>query len=141
MTRQSRTFKLLLSPAGQDLLIEAHCHMIRCTRQMLAWGTTLQLAVLHLETVPPARIEDQLERLPALGLMGDHRHFVGAPKGLSESAAAIANSVSVGGATPTISSIYLVALQQLLVADSADLRSALERARWTTPARINPNRM
>jgi hypothetical protein len=34
MGRASRTFKLCLSPAGMDLLIDAHCHLNRCTRKL-----------------------------------------------------------------------------------------------------------
>jgi len=129
MSRHSRTFKLQLSPAGRDLLIDAHCHLIRSTRQLLAWGTTLQVAVANLETVPPDTIKELLGRLPAFGYTGGTRYFLGAPKGLNESAAGIARLLSVDGAVPTLASIYLVALQQSLRADPHDLVTALDRAK------------
>ncbi|MCP3732176.1 hypothetical protein M9978_17270 [Sphingomonas sp. MG17] len=124
-----------------DLLIEAHCHLIRSTRQMLAWGTTLQLAVLHLETIPTATIAAKLRRLPSAGLNGSEKFFLGAPKGLGECAAGIAAQISIDGDPPTIVSIYLVALQISLDADPPELLAALERARRTTPARLGPKRM
>jgi hypothetical protein len=141
VTRRSRTFKLHLSPAGMDLLIEAHCHLIRQTRQLLAWGTTLQLAVLYLETVPLSVVADRLDRLPAYGFTGSDRYFLGAPRELSDAASAIAERVMSDGQPPTIASIYLIALQQLLVAESVDLIATLDRARRTTAARIGPQRI
>ncbi len=128
MSRRSRTFKLQLSPAGRDLLIDAHCHLIRSTRQLLAWGTTLQLAVTHLETVPPEAIEALLGGLPSFGYSGGSKYYLGAPKGLNETAAAIAQRVLVDGEVPTIASIYLVALQQSLRAEAGDLLNAVDRA-------------
>lgn len=128
MTRRSRTFKLHLSPAGMDLLIEAHCHLIRQTRQLLAWGTTLQLAVFHLETIPAPRIVRQLHDLATAGLTGREKVFLGAPRGVNEIAAGIAERAGGKDAMPTISSIYLVALREALLAEPDALLSALDRA-------------
>lgn len=63
MARARRSFKLRLSPAGLDVLIDSHCHLIRVTRSLIAWGTTLHVAVEHLDTLSTAEIIDQLKAL------------------------------------------------------------------------------
>lgn len=132
MPRQSRSFKLRLSPAGMDLLIDSHCHLIRSTRALLAWGTTLKVAVDHLDTVPPSIVAEKLALLPDAGLNGEEEHHVGAPRELNVTATRIAERV-LGSApdcgAPTLASIYIVALQQLTRADYATLRATYERAR------------
>lgn len=132
MPRQSRTFKLRLSPAGMDLLIDSHCHLIRSTRSLLAWGTTLAVAVDYLDTVPTHAVIEQLAILSRAGLIGGEEHHLGAPKGLNLTAMRIAERVTQCAPdcdTPTLSSIYMVALRQITRADPAALRATYERMR------------
>ena len=132
MQRQSRTFKLRLSPAGMDLLIDSHCHLIRSTRALIAWGTTLLVAVDHLDTVTPGTVIEQLAGLPDAGLAGDLEHYLGAPKTLNITATRIAERIARTAPErdpPTLSNIYIVALQLLARTDHDTLRSIYARAR------------
>lgn len=132
MQRQSRTFKLRLSPAGMDLLIDSHCHLIRSTRALIAWGTTLLVAVDHLDTVPPAAVLEWLVNLPDAGLAGDLEHHLGAPKTLNLTANRIAERIALTSPdhdAPTLSNIYIVALQLLTRTDHETLRSIYTRVR------------
>lgn len=126
MRRPSRTFKLRLSPAGMDLLIDSHCHLIRSTRALLAWGTTLQVAVDYLDTVPVGIVREQLGRLPERGLVGEEEHHLGAPQGVNDVARRIAVRVQETAPEsdlPTLASIYLTALSQLTRTDAGTLRA------------------
>lgn len=129
MRRPSRTFRLALSSAGMDLLIDSHCRLIRTTRCLLAWGTTLHVAVAHLDTVSADVVSANLVQLPMLGLSGDEVHFLGAPARLNEIASRIARRVSEhqpGRFTPEFRQIYIIALQHALTASADRLRTAFE---------------
>lgn len=132
MGRATRTFKLRLSPAGMDVLIDSHCHLIRTTRCLLAWGTTLHVAVNYLDTVPASAIVDSLNALRAAPLSGSEEHHVGAPHRLWDIASQIAERVRRAAPdheAPSLGSIYILALQHLARADGAQLLAAFERAR------------
>ena len=134
MERQSRTFKLRLSPAGMDLLIDSHCHLIRSTRCLLAWGTTLQVAVSCLDMVPANVVIDRLGNIASAGLTGTEEHHLGAPKDLTVMANRIAQRVvesRPGDAAPMLSLIYIAALQQLTHTDCDTVREAHDRLRLT----------
>lgn len=129
MTRNSRTFKIRLSPSGMDLLIDCHCHLIRSTRSLLAWGTTLHVAVVRLDGLAPEDVARDLSRLPAASLMGTEEHHLGAPKGLNDIAVGIARRVAASAqlqTVPTQASIYLLALHGLLNADRRELQHIFE---------------
>lgn len=109
-----------------DLLIDSHCHLIRSTRALLAWGTTLQVAVDYLDTVPVGIVLEQLGRLPERKLFGDEEHHLGAPQGVSAVARRIAARVQEtipDRDVPTLASIYLTALSQLTRTDAGTLRA------------------
>lgn len=132
MGRQSRTFKLRLSPAGMDLLIDSHCYLIRSTRALLAWGTTLHVAVECLERVPTPALLEHLSRLPQAGFCGSEEHHLGAPRSLSDTVARISHRVSSAVPArdkPAIADIYIAALQHLTRTDGETLRAAYERTR------------
>lgn len=127
MGRTSRTFRLTLSVAGMDMLIDAHCHLIRTTRCLLAWGTTLHVAIAYLDTVPADAVLASLIELPGLGLSGNEVHFLGAPVRLNEIAARIAKRVNEYASeqpAPELRHIYMVALRQALSAKTDALRAA-----------------
>lgn len=132
MSRPSRVFKLRLSPAGMDLLICAHCHLIRSTRSLLPWGTTLHVAVALLEST---RIETVLATFRAVvegAYLGSQEHFLGAPKGVNEIAARIAAKVtecSGGAITPLKSEVYIAALHCACSRGPQELRAVLARVR------------
>lgn len=132
MGRATRTFKLRLSPAGMDVLIDSHCHLIRATRSLIAWGTTLHVAVNHLDTIPVSAIAEALEALRASPLSGAEEHHVGAPHRLWDVASQIAarlRSATPDGEPPSLSAIYILALQQMAHADRAALLAAFERVK------------
>jgi hypothetical protein len=132
MGRATRTFKLRLSPAGMDVLIDSHCHLIRTTRCLIAWGTTLHVAVDYLDTVPASVIVDSLDALRETPLSGPEEHHVGAPHRLWDVASQIAERVqraTPDRERPSLGSIYILALQHLARADGAALLDAFERTR------------
>lgn len=132
MGRATRSFKLRLSPAGMDLLIDCHCHLIRATRSLIPWGTTLHVAVIHLATLAMSDTDALLDRLAAAGLFGEEEHHVGAPHHLAQLASSIAVRIGETGSRrgpPSLGMIYLLALQHLLAADTAHLLAVYERMR------------
>jgi hypothetical protein len=115
-----------------DLLIESHCHLIRSTRSMLAWGTTLQVAVAHLDTVPVDIVTVRLRKIAAAGYAGREDYHLGAPRGVNETAARIAARVPPSGESaeaPTLAHVYLAALEQLIATEPAGLRIIYNRIR------------
>ncbi len=127
MARKSRTYRLTLSAAGMDVLIDAHCHLIRTTRCLLAWGTTLHIAVAYLDTIAPDAVLARLTELPAAGLGGAKVHFLGAPARLNDIAARIASRVSAhtpDQAAPELRHIYIVALLEASRAKTDLLQAA-----------------
>ena len=137
MTRQSRTFKLRLSPAGMDLLIDSHVHLIRSTRALLPWGTTLQVAVDCLDAIPAPVVLERLGSLAEAGLQGDEDHYLGASKRLNQTASRIAErvgKVAPGHDAPTLASIYIAALQQLPRTDHQTLRATYDRMKPASQA-------
>lgn len=132
MGRATRTFKLRLSQAGMDVLIDSHCHLIRTTRSLIAWGTTLHVAVNHLDTIPVKVIVEALVALRASPLSGTEEHHVGAPHRLWDVASRIAartQSAMPDGEPPSLGIIYILALQQMAQADHTALLAAFERAK------------
>jgi hypothetical protein len=130
VARATRSFRLTLSPAGIDLLIDVHCRMIRTTRCLLSWGATLHIAMRHLETLPTGQIATALARLPTCRLTGPQAHFLGAPNGLADIAGAIAENVhrcDPDAAVPLLGDIYIVALQHALLAPAQSLVAAHAR--------------
>lgn len=131
MGRARRSFKLRLSSAGLDLLIDSHCHLIRVTRSLIAWGTTLHVAVEHLSTLPTSAILKHIEDADIQGLSGNEEHHVGASSGLWDVAAGIAQRLQKcvpDTRSPTMGAIYIVALLQVATVDSASLLQAYDRA-------------
>ena len=135
MVRPTRSFKLKLSPEGMDLLIDAHCRLIRATRRLLAWGTTLHVAVTLLEALPAAQVAESFVSARHARFMGAEEHHLGAPYHLSATAALIAKRIGGAAAdreTPSLACIYLLALQQVLRADNAELHATFDRTRSST---------
>lgn len=128
----SRAYKLKLSPAGLDLLIECHCRLIRAMRALLPYGTTLHVALHSLERVPSASLREDLDVLPRHNLAGDHIIFVGAPKDMAMLASQIVGRLHEAAShavAPSIAHIHLVALQRLRTAHVDDMAWAMERCR------------
>jgi hypothetical protein len=114
MARATRSFRLTLSPAGMDLLIDAHCHVIRATRCLLSWGATLHIAVCYFATLSHERVSADLRALARSGLIGSELHHVGAPAGLAAVAADIARRARGQGAhgpSTLLGDVYVAALQ------------------------------
>ena len=131
MARPRRSFKLRLSPAGLDVLIDSHCHLIRVTRSLIAWGTTLHVAVEHLSTLSTGEIIEQMKVHELDGLGGGEEHHVGASNRLWDIATSITEGVqetSPDGRQPNLGTIYLLALRQIPKAGQSDLMSAYGRA-------------
>lgn len=131
MGRARRSFKLRLSPAGLDVLIDSHCHLIRVTRSLMAWGTTLHVAVEHLSTLPTDIVLNQLKEADIDALSGNEEHHVGASNGLCDIAAGIMQRLQGSvpeGRSLTMGTIYIVALLLVTAGDSKSLLQAYERA-------------
>lgn len=145
MGRARRSFKLRLSSAGLDALIDSHCHLIRVTRSLIAWGTTLHVAVEYLNTMPTSAIVDQLLGSDLACLGGDEEHHVGASNQLWNIATSITDRVqdcTPDGRQPTLGTIYIVALLQITKADRSALLRAFDRALQSgarTPASRDAN--
>ncbi|WP_157081163.1 hypothetical protein [Novosphingobium naphthalenivorans] len=113
-----------------DVFIDSHCHLIRTTRCLIAWGTTLHVAVNYLDTVPASAIVERLGELGEARLSGNEEHHVGAPQRLWDIASRIVDRIqraTPDREPPTLGMIYLLALQQLPNARGADLMDAFER--------------
>lgn len=131
MGRARRSFKLRLSPAGLDILIDSHCHLIRVTRSLIAWGTTLHVAIEYLNSLPTDKIVDQLKRQELSCFGGAEEHHVGASCQLREIATSITERVHEdlpGSRQPALGTIYIVALMQITKADHDALLRAFDRA-------------
>lgn len=145
MGRPRRSFKLRLSPAGLDLLIDSHCHLIRATRSLIAWGTTLHVAIEHLSAMPTNDIVDQLSGSDLACLGGSEEHHVGASHQLRDIATNITERLGESapdGRRPTLGTIYIVALLQIAKADQTALLRAFDRAIQAgarTPASADAN--
>jgi hypothetical protein len=130
MSRPTRSFKLRLSPGGMDLLIDAHCHHIRSTRRLIAWGTTLHVAVGHLETLPAQTLVEALQETGDADLFGAQEYHLGAPNGLAGMATGIAERIRgivPDKPAPSLGCIYLLALRTLLTADSVAIRATYQQ--------------
>lgn len=134
---RSRTFKLKLSPAGLDVLIESHFLLVKTTRRLLAWGTTLQVALGYLDTLPASTVSEQLTLLAGAGLSGTEVCFLGAPETMNDVAAAIVRKIEhlhPGAPSPALAQIYILALRQLATADGDAVREAYRRVDSRCPA-------
>lgn len=130
MGRATRTFKLRLSPAGLDVLIASHCLLIRETRGLLAWGTTLHVAVEYLGECPMDRVANCLDRVQTGVLSGSEEHHLGAPHRLGEIAGEILAKYRLafpGMQLPTLGNLYIAALVQLESADRPKMFNAYHR--------------
>ena len=130
MSRATRSFKLKLSQAGVDILIDSHCHLIRTTRALIAWGTTLHVAVDYLGTLPTTRILAHLGHLEVPQYSGQQEHHVGAPHRLWSVAMGIIERVKLAApeqSTPTLGTIYILALHELLKAPVPAILEAFSR--------------
>ncbi|WP_334184839.1 hypothetical protein [Novosphingobium sp.] len=130
MARATRTFKLRLSPAGLEVLIASHCRLIQQTRALIAWGTTLHVAVEHLAACPLEQVTDGLRSVTDDGLAGSEEHHLGAPHRLGTMAAGIIEHYcrsSGGSPAPTLGAIYLAALTQLVSGQRGDILAAYDR--------------
>ncbi|CAM5610356.1 MarR family transcriptional regulator OS=Sphingobium scionense OX=1404341 GN=GGQ90_005230 PE=4 SV=1 [Sphingobium scionense] len=145
MGRARRSFKLRLSPAGLDVLINSHCHLIRITRSLIAWGTTLHVAVEYLNGMPTDEIIDQLRDQELGFLAGREEHHVGASCQLWDVATGITERVqeeSPETRQPTLGNIYILALLQITKAERGALLRAFDRVLLSgarTPASRDPN--
>ncbi|MCY1169804.1 hypothetical protein D9M73_98540 [compost metagenome] len=145
MGRARRSFKLRLSPAGLDVLIGSHCHLIRVTRSLIAWGTTLHVAVDYLSSMPTDEIIDQLSGQEVSRLGGGQEHHVGASCQLWDIATSITERIQEdlpGVRQPTLGTIYIVALLQVPKADQGALLRAFDRVLQSgarTPASRDAN--
>ncbi|QJU58440.1 hypothetical protein HL653_12265 [Sphingomonas sp. AP4-R1] len=114
-----------------DILIDSHCHLIRATRSLIAWGTTLHVAIEYLSTLPTRDIVDQLRGQQVSCLGGNEEHHVGASSQLWEMATSITERIQKDvpdARQPTLGTIYIVALLQVTKADRSALLHAFDRA-------------
>ncbi|WP_207081163.1 hypothetical protein [Novosphingobium sp. KA1] len=130
MGRATRTFKLRLSPAGLDVLIASHCLLIKETRALISWGTTLHVAVEHLDGCPIDLVADCLGRVESEVLAGDEEHHLGAPHRLGDRASHILSKYRAAypqTCAPTLGNLYIAALVQLESATTPKVFTAYRR--------------
>ena len=133
MSRATRSVKLKLSQAGIDTLIESHCHLIRTTRALIPWGTTLHVAVDHLSTIPASRILALLASLDVSRYSGEQEHHVGAPHRLWSVATGIVERIRQAAperSPPTLGTIYILALHELAGAARPAIMEAYVRSQF-----------
>lgn len=112
------------------MLADSHFWLVKSTRRLLAWGTTLQVALDYLETLPAATVAHQFDLLADAGLSGSEVCFLGAPETMNDVAARIVRKIehlSPGMPTPSLSQIYILALRQLGHADAEEVLHAYLR--------------
>lgn len=133
MARATRSFKLRLSPAGLDVLIASHCYLIRETRSLLAWGTTLHVAVEHLGACSVDHVGRLLSAVEAQGLWGDEEHHLGAPHRLGDLALDIIERYRanfVDKPVPTLGNLYIAALVYLAAGEAGAISTAFRRVQF-----------
>ena len=132
MARASRAFKLKVSPAGFDLLVDCHTRLVRETRALLPYGTTLNVAVHHLASLPAGELLDDLAVVRSRDWAGPTPLFLGGPKSLAGIAMTIADRIARAGPCPSPPErghVYLLALYRLSTATPADVAQTFERIR------------
>lgn len=130
MARPTRAFKLKVSQSGFDLIVDCHVRLVRCTRTLLPYGTTLHAALHHLDVLELPRLVAAISRFPGAEFAGGNALFVGAPRSMMDVVGGISSrlmTVMRPGALPDRGELYLLALQQLLDAESSDVVAAFER--------------
>lgn len=140
MARATRTYKLKVSPAGFDLIVDSHARLVRVSRTLLPYGFALHAALHHFASIPEETQSSAVQTFPLISLTGG-RHgaaiFVGAPRALSILADGLI--AQLGGQDnsrrlPEKSVLYLIALRTLLVAEEEQLLSAYSRVVGESPA-------
>jgi hypothetical protein len=112
---------------------------------LIAWGTTLHVAIEYLNSMPTDEIIDQLKGQHLSFLAGRAEHHVGASCQLWDIATSITERVQKDAPEakqPTLGAIYIVALLQITKADQTALLRAFDRAMQSgarTPASRDTN--
>lgn len=135
MARATRTYKLRLSATGLDVLIASHCYMIRETRSLLAWGTTLHVAVEYLDGCSAENVGEGLGKVGSRALAGDQEHHLGAPHRLGDLAGRIVERYRISCTSepaPTLGNLYIAALVQVGIADTDAIVAAFERVQFAS---------
>lgn len=128
--RVSRTFKLKLSPAGVELLLDCHCRLGHLVNELLPFGNTLYCALVHLDRIDTRLIADDLKTLRESGLLGERVCFVGAPLTLTDVTSRIAERLGPEaqrrGPAALNSRLFIVALKQFRLAPSEAIVAAYD---------------
>jgi len=133
MARPTRTYKLKVSPAGFDMIVESHARFVRVTRTLLPYGLALHAALHHLAALDDDARLDAVREFPRLALGGGRSGsdlFVGAPRGLSDLADGLLADLSPRLApwpSPGKADLYLIALHSVIDANTDHLLSAYGR--------------
>ena len=139
MGRATRAFKLKVSPDGFDLIVDCHVRLVRRTRTLLPYGTTVNVAIHYLATLDLERLVAAVSRFPRITLLGGgnvRTVFVGAPRSMAELARDVAarlRTVMPDWQVPDMAELYLLSLQELLDAENEEVEAAYGRAQ--RPAR------
>ena len=128
--RQSRTYRLCLSPEGTDLFLVCHGRLARLVNNLNSYGTTLFVAILIAEASDPSEIVAELE-LPRLRrLIGQKEHFVGASARLGRIAGTIAERVGRSDSLsdkPKLNVLYAACIALMAVSEDKALKAAYGR--------------
>jgi len=135
MARASRAFKLKVSPAGFDLLVDCHTRLVRETRALLPYGTTLNVAVHYLASLSLGELVNDLAVVRLRDWAGSTPLFLGGPKSLVGVAMTIVDRIARARPYPTppeLGQIYLLALYRLGGATPVAVAQAFEQIRQSS---------
>lgn len=128
--RQSRSYRLCLSPEGTDLFLVCHGRLAQLANSLNSYGTTLFVAVLIAETSHASEIVAELEMPRLRRLMGQKEHFVGASVRLGRVAVAIAERVGRSDSLsdkPKMNALYTACIALMAASEDKILKAAYSR--------------
>jgi hypothetical protein len=133
MARSNRTYKLKVSSAGFDLIVDSHARLVRETRTLLPYGTAVHAALCAMIGADPQARREAIRICPRI-LLGGGRCaatlFVGASRDMASATDALLAELSLELSPeerPRKTDLYLVALHMMLTVDRADLLAAYAR--------------
>ncbi|UXC92981.1 MULTISPECIES: hypothetical protein [Sphingobium] len=128
--RQSRTYKLSLSPEGTDLFLVCHARLAKLANSLISYGSTLYVAILIAEASDASEIAAELELPHLRRLIGKREHFVGASDRLQRIAGKISDRLERSdhlGDRPTKNALYAACIALMASSEDKTLKAAYRR--------------
>ena len=128
--RQSRTYRLSLSPEGTDLFLVCHGRLAKLANSLISYGSTLYVAILIAESSDASEIAAELEPPRLRRLIGKNDHFVGASDRLQRVAGAISDRLENSDELshrPTKNALYAACIALMAASEDKTLKAAYSR--------------